>query len=37
MNRYVVGFVFDHYDVSRVLMCLKNRTSYSGKFNGIGG
>ena len=37
MNTYVVCFLFDRYDVSRVLMCLKDRTVFAGKFNGIGG
>lgn len=37
MNEYTVCFLFDRWDCSRVLMCLKDRTKYAGKFNGIGG
>lgn len=37
MNQYTVCLVFDKDDTTLLLMCLKDRTTFAGKFNGIGG
>ncbi len=37
MNEYTVCILFDDVDLSRILMCLKDRTCFAGTFNGVGG
>ena len=37
MTEYTILLCFDENDMTRVLMCLKDRSKYAGKFNGLGG